>query len=141
MKRTLAQVRTDYAVLMEISDKKLPVKMAYAIGRNIDKLSIESERAEKERIKLCESYADKDADGKPVMTKSVIDGQEVSGYQITDQGGFAAQLSELYATEIDIDLMQFPMDLLDQLDNDRFDPLTPAQIHDIGWMIKEDETC
>lgn len=141
MKKTIKEIMSDYAALAAVADKKLPVKLAYAIGRNIDKLSAEVERADKERIKLCETYADKDADGKPVMTKSVIDGQEVSGYQITDQGGFAAQLSELYATEIDIDLMQFPMDLLDQLDNDRFDPLTPAQIHDIGWMIKEDETC
>lgn len=138
MKKTLAQIRADYVVLMSVADKKLPVKLAYAIGRNIDKLSAEYERTEKERIKLCETFADKDADGKPVMTKSVIDGQTVDGYQITDQDGFAAQLSDLYATEIDIDLMQAPAAVLDQLDSDRYDPLTPAQIHDIGWMISED---
>ena len=141
MKRTLAQIRNDYTVLLAVADKKMPVKLAYAIGRNIDKLSAEVERTEKERIKLCETYADKDADGKPVMTKSVIDGQEVSGYQITDQDGFGKQLSELYATEIDIDLIQVSEGVLDQLESDRYDPLTPAQIHDLYWMLKEDEKC
>ena len=85
--------------------------------------------------RLREALADKEPAGKPIKTKSVIDGQEVSGYQITDQDEFSRQLSELYETEVDIDLMQVSGSILDQLDSDRYDPLTPAQIHDTGWMI------
>lgn len=138
MKKTIAEVNADYALLLSIADKKLPVKLAYAISKNIAKLEAERKTSEAERIKLCERYAKKDENGEFVLTKSVIDGQQVSGYQIEDEAEFAKQLQELLALEVEIDLMQVPISVLDQLDSDRYDPLTPAQIHDLTWMINED---
>lgn len=135
----VTDIRAYYPVLLAVSDKRLPIKLSYAIGRNIDKLRDEYERIESERIKLCERYAEKDADGKPVMDKSVIDGQPVSGYRIAEdmQDEFGSQLSELFETDIELSLMTVNADVLDALDSDRYDPLTPAQVHDLQWMIEE----
>ena len=138
MKRTIAEINTDYALLVSLANKRLPVKLAYAISKNITKLEPEHRTAETERIKLCERYAKKDENGEYILTKSVIDGQQVSGYVIEDQEEFARQLAELMAIETEIEPMKVPVSVLDQLDSDRYDPLTPAQIMSLDWMMEED---
>ena len=134
----VSEIRMYYPVLLTLADKRLPIRLSYAIGRNIDKLHTEYERIEEERRKLCEEFADKDEEGKPVMTRSVIEGQEVSGYQIAEekQQEFAAQFSELLDTQVELDLMTIEPQVLDLLDSDRYDPLTPGQVHDLAWMIE-----
>lgn len=135
---TLQDIRVNYQLLLALGNKRLPVRLGYAISRNLDKLKAEYERSETERTKLCEQYADKDADGKPILSKSVINGEQVTGYQIPDdkRDEFAAQLTELYDTDVPLDLMTVDESVLDLLDSDRYDALTPAELYGIDWMIK-----
>ena len=130
----VGEIRDCCLVLSQIANKRLPVKLAYAVGRNLTKLSPEYETAETQRTKLCEEYAERGDDGKPVM---------VSGnYQIAADRAeeFQAQINDLFDMDVEVELMKVDTAVLDALDADRYDPLTPAQIMAIGWMI-EDKTC
>ncbi|MBR6983873.1 MAG: hypothetical protein IKH75_10190 [Ruminococcus sp.] len=132
----IGEARDHYMALLSIANKKLPVRLAYAVSRNIEKLRSEVELSEKQRMNLCAEYADKDQDGKPA-----VDAQ--GNYQIADSrsGEFQAQFIELLETEVTVDIMTVSPAVLDLLDSDRYDPLTPEQITGIWWMIREDETC
>ena len=62
MKRefTLSQVVTLTRELAKLRNKCLPVKLGYALGRNLAILSREADIVEEQRRKLCERYARKD---------------------------------------------------------------------------------
>ena len=53
--------------LVNLSGKKLPVSMSFAMATNLDRLMEWQERIEKQRIGLCEQYAKKGDDGKPII--------------------------------------------------------------------------
>jgi hypothetical protein len=132
----IGEARDHYMALLMIANKKLPVRLAYAVSRNIEKLRPEMELSEKQRMNLCAECADKDQDGKPV-----VDAQ--GNYQIAESRSeeFQAQFIDLLETEVTVDIMTVSPAVLDLLDSDRYDPLTPEQITGIWWMIREDETC
>ena len=130
-------IKNRYMVLLQLADKRLPVKLAFAISRNLAKLAPEVEMIEKQREKLCEDYAER-KDGQPVMIESVIDGQKMSGYKIAEERSddFQAQIKDLFDTEVAVDIMTVNSAVLDLLDSDRYDPLTPAQLAGIEWMME-----
>ena len=47
-------------MLGEISNRKLPVKVSYAIGKNISKIESELKHYNKEREKIVDKYCEKD---------------------------------------------------------------------------------
>ena len=123
-------IRNRYLILTELADKRLPVKLAYAVGRNLQKLTPEVEISEQQRRKLCTEYADRTEDGEPIMVGG--------NYRIAEERSeeFQAQIDDLFNTEVDIDIMTVAPAVLDLMDSDRYDPLTPAQVMGIDWMIK-----
>ena len=130
MKIKISDIRSRYLLLTELADKRLPVKLAFAVGRNLTKLAPEVEMAEKQRERLCEEYADR-KDGKPIMVGG--------NYQIAAERSedFTAQIEDLFNTEVTVDIMSVSPAVLDLMDSDRYDPLTPAQIMSIDWMMKD----
>ena len=77
MKMKLNDVLVKATQLEYLARKQLPVRLSYAIGRNRDAFAKEYQRYEAERIKMCEMFADKNADGKPIV--------ENNNYQMTDE--------------------------------------------------------
>ena len=51
-------------VLGELSNAKLPVKVAYAITKNINKINSDLKAYNEEKAKLIDKYAEKDEEGK-----------------------------------------------------------------------------
>ena len=51
-------------VLGELNNAKLPVKVAYAITKNINKINTELKAYNEEKVKLIDKYAEKDEKGK-----------------------------------------------------------------------------
>ena len=135
----IREIRERYTILSDLAAKKLPIKLAYAVSRNLELLQAEVTRSEEKRIELCKEYANVDQDGNPQMVDSVVDGQQVSGFQIDPERAedFVAQLNELFDLDVAVSPMTVDSAVLDQLESDRYDPLTPAQIGGIGWMIDE----
>ena len=65
MKMTLNEILIRYSSIVKLSEKKLPIKLSYALLKNIFKLRNESEIIDNNRIKLAEIYAEKNDDGSP----------------------------------------------------------------------------
>ena len=63
MKLTNKKIATDSMILMGISRKELPVKVSYALAKNIAKIEKELEIYNSERQKLLDKYCVKDENG------------------------------------------------------------------------------
>ena len=136
MKMKLNDVLVKATQLEYLARKQLPVRLSYAIGRNRDAFAKEYQRYDAERIKMCEMFADKDEDGKPIV--------ENNNYQMTDEA--RTELNEALeefrnTTEVDIEIYKYtkPINtLLDELDgNSRFDALSADDLRLLSFIIDE----
>jgi hypothetical protein len=93
-----------------LRDVKLKGKVAYAVIRNIEKLSSVEKTIEETRKKLAEDLCEKDAEGKPVI--------EENAYKISEdnKAEFNKQYIELLDSEADIELHKIDENLVDELD-------------------------
>lgn len=137
MKMKPAQASAMLSSMQSLSDKALPVKLCYAISRNADLLQRRLEELDQERVKLCERYAAKDPDGNPVLHKN-DDGNAY--YEIADKEAFQGEVEQLNDIDLDVQLYYLYEGVLEQCDNERYDPLTPAQLQTIGKFIMRSET-
>lgn len=129
MKIKLVEVKNRHQALCMLGSKKLPIKLSYAVGKNILKLQEELDAIEKARIKLVEQYAEKDESGACKMQ----DGHY-------DVGDNEQKLNEEYAeflkTETDITVYTVPEELLDTLEDAKYDALTPAELIALDFMLE-----
>lgn len=93
-----------------LRDVKLKGKVAYAVIRNIEKLSSVEKTIEETRKKLAEDLCEKDAEGKPVIEENV--------YKISEdnKAEFNKQYIELLDSEAGIELHKIDENLVDELD-------------------------
>ena len=126
MKRefTLSQVVTLTRELAKLRNKCLPVKLGYALGRNLAILSREADIVEEQRRKLCERYARKDENGFPSIVNGIYDMSKEHEIMCNNE------FSELLATTTMLDgIMQIPVSSIEAVDNgDRYDTLTMAEL-------------
>jgi len=136
MKMKLNDVLVKATQLEYLARKQLPVRLSYAIGRNRDAFAKEYQRYEAERIKMCEMFADKDADGKPVISGNT--------YQMTDEA--RTELNQALdefrnTTEVDVEIYKYNKSidtLLDELDgNSRYDALSADDLRLLSFLIDE----
>lgn len=108
--------------------KGLSAHIAYRIYRNVELINKELEIYEKTRIKLLESLAKKDDDGKPIIKKS--DSQEF--YDLPDENlkKFNESMFELINESVDLDLKKISLDDIDTIG------LTPLQISLIEFILE-----
>lgn len=140
MKMKLKEVQMRLNNLVTLGTKTFPSKMSFAISCNIEKLQKEAERVDKERKKLCEQYAEKDADGNPVMVDSIINGKETKEYKLDSAGmkNFTEEYESLLETEVDMDVRTVKMDVVERCEQaERYDVPTVAQLLAMSFMIEE----
>lgn len=136
----LKEVNEKANELAKLGQKTFPSKMGYAISYNYEKLVKELERIEKERIKLCKQYADKDEEGNPVMDKSVIDGKETSSYHMTDENRkvFNEEYNELLDSETNIEFRKLNMEIVERCETvERYDIPTVSEMYAMSFMLEE----
>lgn len=128
MKITIRNILNDTNSLAVISQKQLPIKVSYAIAKNIKKLESELKIYNEERQKLIDQYCIKDNEG-----NNVID--ENNNLKIADEhlDAWNKEINELMDIEVDIDIHKFN---LDSLMNGSYD-MTPAELMIIEYMIEE----
>ncbi len=127
MKLSNERIVNDAAVLGAISQKNLPIKVSYAIAKNIAKIEAEIKVYNKERQKLIEKYSVKDEEGKPLIEDNSI---KIAPEHIEDWNRDIKELLEI-ENEIDIHKIQ-----LHTLINSNCD-FTPAELMLIDYMIEE----
>lgn len=108
-----------------VSRKELPVKVSYAIAKNISKIESELKVYDKERQKLIEKYAQK-ADGKPLSDET---GQIV--FKPECKKDWDKDIKALLDIENEIDIHKFSFNELNGFN------LSAADIMAIDYMIDE----
>ena len=113
----------------KLASKRLPVKVAYAISRNLDKMNNIITSYETARKTLLDQYAEKDEEGKAKMK----DGNYV--IQEDQKQAFSDEMKELLEVENEIDLHTINMDEVEKCDTDKYDSLTTADLMTLDIMI------
>jgi len=130
MKMTLLEVRSRQQNLLALSGKKLPYKLAYGISKNLMKLDPEVKLIEEHRISMLDTYAKKDAEGKPITEGASYDLGE-------NEETFRKEFTEFLETETEVDIHMVPYTSLEKLDEAGFDTLTPAELIALDFMIEQ----
>jgi hypothetical protein len=123
MKLTNTQVITLLNGFSELQNKKLPVKVGFAITKNMKVMESSASAYESERSKIVGKYAKKDENGNPVVNN----GRYVFGNQ-KDQDGYTQEVNELLEIENDVDIQTVTLDDLERCDDDKYDQLS---VHDL----------
>ncbi len=128
MKLTNRRIVNDANFLGTLNNKQLPIKVSYAISKNISKLESELKIYNKERQKLIDKYCIKNEEG-----ENLID--ENNQLKIADKhlDTWSKELNELLDIEIEIDIHRFK---LDDLTHGNYE-MSPAEISLIDYMIEE----
>jgi Protein of unknown function (DUF1617) len=116
----------DASNLRAISEKQLPVKVSYAIAKNMAKIESELKVYNKERAKLIDKYGEKEKDGKLKLDEH---GSIVIKEDSKDKWDKA--INELLEIENEIDIHKFNMDLLEG------HSIKPSELMTIDYMIED----
>lgn len=132
MDLTLGEIRDKYKVFVVISSKKLPIKLSYAISKNLSVLEKEANLIDDNRIKLAEAYAEKNPDGTPIIDKNKC-------YVINEAAlpSLNKEITEYYRTITSIDICKANIKELDKLEESRYDALSPAEISALDFMLED----
>ena len=127
MKLTNERILGDAARLAQISHKELPIKVSYAIAKNISKLEAELKTYNAEREKLIEKYSEKDEHGKTI----VVENNQIK-LQPEHLADWNKDMKELLSIENDIDIHQFSIEELNG------HSVSASELMVIDYMIIED---
>ena len=115
-------------VLGELNNSKLPVKVAYAITKNINKINTELKAYNEEKAKLIDKYGEKDKEGK--LKTDEYGNVTLKEDYIQDWNKDIAELLSI-ENEIDIHMIN-----LDDLLNSNYN-ISPAELSVIDFMIND----
>lgn len=128
MKITNRKIVMDANFLGALTEKKLPIKVSYAIAKNISKIEKELEIYNTERQKLIDKYCVKDTNGENKTDKDnklSIDEKYLNDWK--------KDIEELLDIEIEIDIHKFNIN--DLLSSDC--EMTANELMIIDYMIED----
>lgn len=128
MKITNRRIVNDANFLFNLVQKQFPVKVSYAISKNISKLERELKIYNSERQKIINKYCKKDEEGNLVI-------DENNQYHIEDENIDVCnkELNELLDIEIEVNIHKFK---LDDLMHGNYE-MSPSEMALIDYMIEE----
>ncbi len=129
MKITNREIVKIFNGIRTIEEKKLPVKLGFAINKNVKAMRGTAESYDAERTKILDKYGQKDEDGQ----------LEISGdeYVLTDKKAYAAEMNELLGIESELQVHTVTLDEIEKCDTEKFDALTPGELEILEFMIEE----
>lgn len=136
------EVREKLVGLMYLGELTLPGKLSYAISYNTEKLEQEYNRLEKERVKICERYAEKDPSGKAITIPFEENGIKKEKYKFPDPEDEKAcdeEYRELMETEIVFeDFRTVQWEELEKCEgNQRYSIPTVKHISAMSFMLED----
>ena len=140
MRMTLKEVNRHFTELAGFGKKVFPSRLGFAISCNLERMQEEIERVENERKKLCEMYAEKDESGNVLMAESVINGQKMQEYKMSEENkkAFSEEYTQLLETEVEIDIRKSGMEEIEQCEKiERYDLLSVAELLALSFMLEE----
>ena len=128
LKLTNEKIVDSISVLSELNNAKLPVKISYAISKNINKIEKEFKIYNSEKYKLINKYGEKNRQGKLKVNES---GNVNIKKEYTKK--WNKDFKELLEIEIEIEIHMIKLDDLLNLDYS----ISPAEFALIDFMIEE----
>lgn len=113
----------------EIKKKQLPIKVGFAINKNLAMMETVAKAYEEERAKILEKYCEKDENGQPVKNEGE--------YMLADREGYAKGINELLDIETDFAVHTVTLEDIEKCDTGKFDALTPYELDLLEFMIEE----
>ena len=130
MKMKNKQILAIYNNIRPIKQKQLPVKIGFAINKNLAAMDDAAKAYEEERMKILDRYGEKDENG----LKKSEDGKE---YLLKDKKAYKEAMDELWEIETDIPIHTVMIDDVAKCDSEKFDALTPFELEILEFMIEE----
>jgi len=124
MKLSNEKLVNSIGVLSKLTNMELPIKLSYAISKNITKIDRELVVYNKERQKLIEKYGEKDEESK-LKTK------EDGTINILDIDSFNKDLKEILEIETEVDIHLIDLEKVDADIN-----ITPGEIMLVDYMFE-----
>ena len=125
MKLSNERILNDAQSLGSISNKELPIKVSYAIAKNINKIESELKVYSNEKQKLIDKYSEKDDAG-----KTLIDAENKIKIQDEYLENWNRDIEELLAIENEVDIHTFDISLLEGFS------MSPSELMLIDYMIE-----
>lgn len=129
MKITNRQIVSIFNGMPKIMGKRLPVKLGFAINKNMASMKGTAESYDAERAKILDKYGEKDESGKIRI--------ESGEYVLKDREGFGDEMKELLDIETEIPVHTVGLDEIEKCDSEKFDSLTPDELSLLEFMIEE----
>ena len=115
---------------VSMKNKSLPVRLAYAIKKNVAAVQEAASAYTAEREELILRYAKKDKNGE-IMT-------EDDCYIMEDKERFGEDMSELLNIETEVEIHTVSISVVEKCDEDsKYDSLTMAELDVIDFMLTE----
>lgn len=113
----------------EVKKKRLPVRLGFAINRNVSSLESVAMDYDKARKEILMKYCVKDENGNPV-----IEGDE---YVLSDRKSYGEEMTELLRIENEVQMHTVSFEEIEKCDLEKFDSLTPEELDLLTFMIEE----
>ena len=114
--------------IMKIQEKSLPIKIGYAIRKNLKMMDPLATAYEEERIRILDNYAKKDVSGNYLIKDN--------SYVIDNLQEYDCEMQELLEIENDLDLHTVPYSELEKCDLDKFDALSVQDLSVLEIMME-----
>ena len=128
MKLRNSQILSFLNTYAEMKIKKLPVKLGYAVKKNVSAVRPASEAYSAEREDILSRYAQKDENGQYLVNDDC--------YVIPDQEGYAKDIEELLKIETEVEIQKVTVDILEKCDDPRYDALTIEELTALEFMTE-----
>ncbi|MEN8079148.1 hypothetical protein ABFP60_19485 [Clostridioides difficile] len=128
MKLSNEKILNTINVLGNLNNAQLPIKVAYAVSKNINKIESELKAYNTEKAKLIDKYSEKDEEGKVISNEQghvTIKNEHIEDWN--------RDINELLSIENEIDIHKIQLnDLLNANYN-----ISPAELTLIDFMIND----
>lgn len=128
MKITNRRIVNDANFLGTLNNKQLPIKVSYAISKNVSKLERELKIYNSEREKIINKYCKKDEEGNLVIDENNQYHIEYENIDVCNK-----ELNELLDIEIEVNIHKFK---LNDLMYGNYE-MSPSEMALIDYMIEE----
>lgn len=128
IKLTNERIINTINTLGKLNNSQLPIKVAYAISKNVNKIENELKIYNTEKAKLMDKYCEKDGEGK-------LKADEYGNVNIKEEHreDWNRDIKELLSIENEIDIHMMQLD--DLLNSDY--SISPAELTAIDFMIND----
>lgn len=113
----------------EVKKKKLPVKIGFALNRNLATLEGIAADYNRAREEILKKHCIKDAEGNYLM--------ENEEYVIPDKSAYTEEMEELLNFKNEVQIQKVTMEDMEKCDSEKFDSLTPEELELLSFMIEE----